>query len=71
MLCAVGVIAYLALIIFRLPPPMRSFGRRSEKLPSVSVGAGNVVYCRMRYCDFRFPLPERSACRAYWYRERT
>lgn len=34
--------------------------RRSEKLPSVSIENGNIVYCRMHLCDFRFPLPNAS-----------
>ena len=51
-------VAYVAVIICMLFPPLRSFSRRHEKLPSVSVENGHTVCCRMRYCDFRFPLPE-------------
>ena len=41
-------------------PPARSYARAHEDLPTVSVERGRVVYCRMRYCDFRFPLPDGS-----------
>jgi len=41
-----------------MTPPFRSFSRAHENLPIVSVEAGDTVYCRMRYCDFRFPLPK-------------
>jgi hypothetical protein len=29
-----------------------------EKLPTVSIETGGIVYCRMQFCDFRFPLPD-------------
>jgi len=35
---------------------IREIERRNEKLPIVSV-EGDIVYCRMSACDFRFPLP--------------
>lgn len=50
-------VAYAALVVYVLMPPLRSFPRMHEKLPSVSVEPGNIFYCRMLYCDFRFPLP--------------
>ncbi len=31
--------------------------RKNEKLPAVLIEKGNIVYCRMYMCDFRFPLP--------------
>lgn len=37
---------------------VRAAMRAHESLPSVSVESGRTVYCRMRYCDFRFPLPD-------------
>jgi hypothetical protein len=37
--------------------PLRGAFRSHENLPSVTVESGRTVYCRMRYCDFRFPLP--------------
>ena len=33
-------------------------GRSHEILPSVEVQSGKMLYCRMLYCDFRFPLPQ-------------
>jgi len=39
---------------------VRQLSRRHEKLPDVSIENGNTVYCRMRACDFRFPLPSGS-----------
>jgi hypothetical protein len=37
---------------------IRGTFRAHENLPSVTVVSGRTVYCRMQYCDFRFPLPE-------------
>jgi len=37
---------------------VRGAARSHESLPSVSVESGRLVYCRMQYCDFRFPLPD-------------
>ena len=31
--------------------------RTNENLPRVTIENSNTVYCRMRECDFRFPLP--------------
>jgi len=45
--------------VYAMMPPLRSFSRMHEALPTVSVEAGDTVYCRMRYCDFRFPLPDK------------
>jgi hypothetical protein len=39
-------------------PPACSYARAHEQLPAVFVEEGRTVYCRMRYCDFRFPLPD-------------
>ena len=39
---------------------VRQLSRRHEKLPAVSIENGDTVYCRMRACDFRFPLPRGS-----------
>ncbi|HXI84662.1 MAG TPA: hypothetical protein VNL17_11310 [Verrucomicrobiae bacterium] len=50
----------VALIVYMLMPPLRSFARMHEKLPSVSIESGKTVYCRMQYCDFRFPLPDKA-----------
>src|SRR5258706_9592567 len=54
---AFGVVAW---IVYMLMPPFRSFSRMHEKLPSVSIESGKTVYCRMQYCDFRFPLPDKA-----------
>lgn len=56
-LACLAIIAWVALFVYMLMPPLRSFSRMHENLPTVSVEAGDTVYCRMRYCDFRFPLP--------------
>jgi len=57
-LACLAVIAFVALVVYVMTPPFRSFSRAHENLPIVSVEAGDTVYCRMRYCDFRFPLPK-------------
>jgi len=57
-LACLAIIAFVALFVYMLMPPLRSFSRMHENLPTVSVEIGNTVYCRMRYCDFRFPLPK-------------
>ncbi len=41
-------------------PPMRSFARAHERLPTAVIEDRHTVYCRMQYCDFRFPLPSDS-----------
>jgi len=56
-LVCLATIAFVALIVFAMMPPFRSFSRVHEKLPAVYVETGATVYCRMKYCDFRFPLP--------------
>jgi hypothetical protein len=38
---------------------LRGLLRRHEKLPAVVIENGDVVYCRMYMCDFRFPLPDK------------
>jgi hypothetical protein len=38
-------------------PTLLSLSRTGEKLPAIFVEVGNTAYCRMRYCDFQFPLP--------------
>jgi hypothetical protein len=59
-LFCLAAIAFVGLIAYVMTPPIRSFSRMHEKLPSVSVESGDTVYCRMRYCDFRLPLPDRA-----------
>lgn len=49
----IAVIGYATLGM----PILRSLLRAHEKLPAVFVENGGTVYCRMQYCDFRFPLP--------------
>ena len=56
-LACLTIIAYVGLVVYMLMPPLRSFSRAHEKLPAISVENGDTIYCRMRYCDFRFPLP--------------
>jgi len=56
-LACLAVIAFAALVVSVMMPPLRSFSRTHEKLPAVFVENGSTVYCRMKYCDFRFPLP--------------
>jgi len=56
-LACLAPIAFVALIVFMTMPPLRSFSRAHEKLPAVAVETAGTVYCRMGYCDFRFPLP--------------
>jgi hypothetical protein len=41
-------------------PPMCSFARANEDLPKLILQANGTAYCRMQYCDFRFPLPSGS-----------
>src|SRR5665213_243250 len=59
-LVCLAAITFAALIAYAMTPPLRSFSRMHETLPRVSVEAGDTIYCRMRYCDFRFPLPEQA-----------
>lgn len=55
-LIVVGFIVAADLFAFHeMTPP---FNRVNEHLPIVSFENGDTVYCRMRYCDFRFPLPK-------------
>jgi hypothetical protein len=58
-LACFAVIAFVALIGYVMlgMPTLTSLSRTGEKLPAIFVEDGNTVYCRMRYCDFRFPLP--------------
>jgi hypothetical protein len=56
-LAGLAVFAFVALFLYAMMPPLRSFTRAHEKLPAISVENGDTAYCRMRYCDFRFPLP--------------
>jgi hypothetical protein len=59
-----GGVAYFALRPVAVPfldlgvSQVKGFERKSEKLPTMSVEGGKTVYCRMRVCDFRFPLPK-------------
>lgn len=55
-----AALAFIASIVLVMMPPLRSFSRTNEKLPTVFVENGSTVYCRMRYCDFRFPLPDKA-----------
>lgn len=60
---AVAIGAFGAFIFFITGiflPPFRSFSRVNEKLPAVILENANTVYCRMSFCDFRFPLPEKA-----------
>lgn len=59
-LICLAAIAFVILVVYVLMPPIRSFSRMHEKLPAVSIENGDTVYCRMRYCDFRFPLPDKA-----------
>jgi hypothetical protein len=59
-LAALAVLAFVALVIRLMMPPLSSFARANEKLPAVIIENGNTVYCRMKSCDFRFPLPDKS-----------
>ena len=54
------IVSPVVLILYLLMPPIRSFSRMHENLPAVSIENGDTVYCRMRYCDFRFPLPDKA-----------
>jgi hypothetical protein len=38
---------------------LRALQRRHEKLPVTVIENGDIIYCRMNMCDFRFPLPDR------------
>ena len=59
-LMVVAVACYFAwpfidyLVVVRVRAAMRAH----ESLPTVSVESDRTVYCRMQYCDFRFPLPD-------------
>jgi len=59
-LSVVVIIGYIAwpFLDFFVIVPARSALRAGEKLPSISVERDRMVYCRMQYCDFRFPLPD-------------
>jgi hypothetical protein len=59
-LAGLGVVAFVGMVVYDMMPPFRSFARAGEKLPSISVENGDTLYCRMRYCDFRFPLPDKT-----------
>ena len=37
---------------------IRALSRCRETLPAISIENERTVYCRMRSCDFRFPLPD-------------
>lgn len=53
-----ATIAQFAFFVFVYTPPLlRSFARGNESLPATVIESGHTVYCRMRVCDFRFPLP--------------
>ncbi len=53
-----AIMALLATLVFVYTvPAIRSFARMHESLPTAVIEDGHTVYCRMRYCDFRFPLP--------------
>ena len=55
-----AIVSPVVLILYVLTPPIRSFTRMHENLPAVSIENGDTIYCRMRYCDFRFPLPAKA-----------
>jgi hypothetical protein len=57
-LVCLAAIGFIGLIIYMMIP--RSCSRMHEKLPAVSIENGDTVYCRMLYCDFRFPLPDKA-----------
>jgi hypothetical protein len=57
-LACLAVLAFAGLFVYATMPPFHSFSRVHEKLPAISVENGDTLYCRMRYCDFRFPLPD-------------
>lgn len=59
-LVCLAVLAFVALAVYVMSPPLRSYSRAKEKLPAVIIETGNTVYCRMQYCDFRFPLPDNA-----------
>lgn len=59
-LVSLAAIAFVGLIIHMMMPPIHSFSRMHENLPAVTIENGHTVYCRMRYCDFRFPLPDKA-----------
>ncbi len=54
---AAGLFVAFAWVVLVAMPPIRSFARLHESLPTAVVEGGHTVYCRMRCCDFRFPLP--------------
>ena len=56
-----AIVSPVVLILYVLTPPIRSFTRMHENLPAVSIENGDTIYCRMRYCDFRFPLPAKAS----------
>jgi len=53
-LCYVGE-TFLHLFVLG---PLRGAFRSHENLPTIIIESGRTVYCRMRYCDYRFPLPD-------------
>jgi len=49
---------FLAINLASLPALIRSASRADERaLPTATVENGQTIYCRMRLCDFRFPIP--------------
>ncbi len=55
---------YVMWVLFgngRLQAEIYGYQRKNEKLPTVLIENGNIAYCRMRVCDFRFPLPKASS----------
>lgn len=57
------VTGLLYLVYHLVGPPLNVndlISRSSEQLPAVIVQPAGIVYCRMRYCDFKFPLPEQA-----------
>jgi hypothetical protein len=54
-LICLAIIALIVCGFYDMKPP---FDRVNEKLPNITIENGSIIYCRMRYCDFRFPLPE-------------
>ncbi len=54
-LAAAALAGFVFYGFYKMKPP---FNRVDEKLPTITVENGDTIYCRMRYCDFRFPLPD-------------
>jgi hypothetical protein len=58
LVCPALVIHLVFFDTYAMNGDIRALQRTNEKLPTVNIQNGDTVYCRMRMCDFSFPLPD-------------